>query len=77
MNENDLPKRHPREDVLQTAGIDLQGVLLDWKQRHGLSWLEAISLMATMNARWLSYPTLDERKRRRRWANPQSSATKT
>lgn len=54
-------KLHPRAEVTQRADVELQGLLLEWVERHDLTWSEAIRIFAYRLASWTHFPVRAER----------------
>ncbi len=54
-------KLHERHAVTSAASVDLNGLTLDWLQRHDLTWAEAVRILANRLSQLSVYPVRCER----------------
>lgn len=57
-----LPLIHPRVLPMQKAETDLIGLVIEWKDRHGLTLAEELLLLASELHRTLSLAVRSERR---------------
>lgn len=57
-----LPAVHPRSVTMSRAEADLAGLLIEWRERHGLTISEALMLLAGEMRSTLSYCVRAERR---------------
>ena len=54
-------KLHKRTMLVQKAAAELDSLLIEWLERHDLTWLEAIQTLQIKSAYWMRYPLRSER----------------
>lgn len=52
---------HERYFKVQNADIDLEGFLIDWRKKHGMTWGEELSIISQILARNAKYMIREER----------------
>lgn len=52
---------HERVMVTRSADVELGQLLIDWIEKHDLTWNEAIRLLLGQTLRWSHYPICVER----------------
>lgn len=57
-----LPRVHPRHVPTELARREIEGWVLDWRERHGLTLAEELSLLAELLHHKLSLAVRSERR---------------